>query len=185
MMKKLILFLLIGFVSFSAFAQKVDTIKHWVGGVQMLSTNDVIQNLSESKQFSIFVSLIDKAGLTDSIRNMSSVTIIAPDNKAFGNKGEKWLDTVGSPGYTPLLKKFILNYIIQGQLLAKDIKKQADANNGQAVLTTVSGHKLTASINPDRNIVLTDEHGDQGIISKFDVPEKNGILDVLNTVLLP
>ena len=68
---------------------------------------------------------------------------------------------------------------------AKDIQKKINANNGQATFTTIAGSKLIAKIDSNRNIVLIDENGGQSIISKFNIQQSNGMLHIINAVLVP
>jgi uncharacterized surface protein with fasciclin (FAS1) repeats len=81
---------------------------------------------------------------------------------------------------------YLLTYhAIAGRLTARDIARKINANNGEAVFTTIAGSKLTAKIDVNRNIVLVDENGNESIISKFDIPQSNGILHIVTSVLVP
>ena len=75
--------------------------------------------------------------------------------------------------------------LLQARLTAHDIERKINANNGEATFTTIAGTKLTAKIDENRNIVLIDENGGQSIISKFDIPQSNGILHIVTSVLVP
>jgi uncharacterized surface protein with fasciclin (FAS1) repeats len=185
-MKKFVLIVLISCCSSFVFAQKVDTIKRWLGGVQMLSTNDVMQNLSQSKQFSIFVSLINKAGLTDSLKISGPITVFAPDNKAFENKGQAWMDTIEKPTNKIFLQAMIMAHVFKGVITSKQIAREIQQNKGFAMLNSSNGMIWAAKIDSNRNIVILYKNGQgNNVVSKFDIPQKNGALFVLNSVLGP
>jgi len=116
---------------------------------------------------------------------LNPVTVFVPDDKAFSTMNAAMLDTLEKPANRQALANLLLYHIINGKITAKDILRQIHANNGQAILTTLSGHKLVATINTARNIVLTDENGGQSIISKFDIRQKNGLMDMITAVLMP
>ena len=169
----------------SAFAQKADTIKKRVDGSIALSTNDISTNLSQIKQLARFNELAHDAGLDSLLHAAGPITVLAPDQHAWAQSGIDVADSLTKPANKPLLTRFLLNHIIRGSLSSKDLKKQIDENSGSATLTTLEGGKITAAINADRNIVLTDENNKPAIISRFDIPASNGKIQILNGVLQP
>jgi uncharacterized surface protein with fasciclin (FAS1) repeats len=76
-------------------------------------------------------------------------------------------------------------HAIPGRLTVKDIQRKINSSGGQATFTTIAGSKLIAKIDGNRNIVLVDENGGESIISKFDVLQSNGMLHIVNAVLMP
>jgi len=156
-----------------------------VDGVQMLSTNDIIENISLSKKHSILLKALDYAGLIETFKSKGPITIFAPDNQAFEKISSGKLDSLLKPA-----NKFELSYIltyhaIAGRITTKDIAKKIKINNGGVTFTTISGGKLVAKIDSNRNIILIDENGGKSIIQHFDIPQSNGMLHTINAVLMP
>ncbi len=189
-MKRLILFLallscttfVLGQKADSAAARQVKTKN--VDGAMMTSANDLFANLSASPQFSVLVKLINAAGTADSLKN-GTITFFAPTDKAFDKLPAGTVDSVLLTKHRPDLINLLNSHIVSGKLTSKDIDKLIKAGNGQVALTTVAGGTLTARINENRNILLADENCNQGVVSRLDIEQRNGILFVINEVLLP
>jgi uncharacterized surface protein with fasciclin (FAS1) repeats len=192
-MKKTILILALSLVTLSSFAQ-TDTAKkstpkqpaakiRMVGGAQMSSANDVVKNLSKSKNYTVFVSMLTATGLSETLKT-STYTVFAPTDDAFKKLPAGTVDTLMKPEHLADLTKQVNSYIVQGKLRSADIAKQIKTN-GQASITTLSGSTLTATINSDRNIVLTDANGNQAIVSQFDIDQSNGLVDIITAPLTP
>jgi len=184
-MKRLILIFVLGLSCLFVSAQKTDTVKRWIDGVQIRSTDDVFEIASQIKQLSKFVSLLNYSGLTDTIKSKGLVTLFAPDNNAIAKMHEAIYDSLSKPTTKWQLANLLKCYIVLGRFTSKDISALIRKNNGQAILTTLSGSTLTATIDANRNIVLTDMNGEQSIISMFDIQGKNGILDIITSPLFP
>lgn len=156
-----------------------------VDGTKMISSNDIIENITQSKEYTTLVTVIEDAGLTETFKSKGPITVFAPTNMAFDKMPAGQLDTLLKPGH-----KFDLNYLltyhaIAGRLTARDIAHKINSSNGIAVFTTLAGSKLIARIDENRNIVLVDENGGESIISKFDIEQSNGILHIVTAVLVP
>jgi uncharacterized surface protein with fasciclin (FAS1) repeats len=184
-MKKITLLVFLLFSYSLLFAQTIPVVTRVVNGTTMSSANDVIENASRYKDLSTFVQLVDTAGLAQTFKATNPITVFAPNNQAFLKLDKAIMDTLLKPSHKQKLTKLLLTHVISGKISSKDIAKQISLNNGQAILTTMAGTKLTATIDANRNIVLTDENGGNSIISKFDIQQKNGILDIVNSVLIP
>jgi len=189
MMKRLITILLFFNVSM-AFAQKADSVlaktvkvKN-VDGTLMASSKDLIDNLSASPQFTTLVKVINVAGLTENLKT-GTITFFAPTNQAFDKLPTGVLDTLLLPAHKAALINLVNYHTLQGRVTSKDIERQIKAGNGQATFTTLAGGTLTARINENRNIVLTDDNGGQSIVTRLDIDQSNGILFVINAVLQP
>lgn len=188
-MKKLLLFVFVlTFLSGSlAFAQHTDSaaIKQGkarnIDGVIMKPSNTIMENLSASPNFSTLVNVIKAAQLTGG----EPITLFAPTNKAFEKLAPGQLDTLLLPAHKTELANLLSYHVLAGRITSKDIERQIKAGNGQATLTTLSGGILTAKINENRNIVLTDENGGQSVISTFDIPQSNGMIHIVTAVLMP
>jgi uncharacterized surface protein with fasciclin (FAS1) repeats len=197
-MKKWVVFALLVLNGAVLFAQKtvtvnpvIDTVKaKWgkikiVDGVAMISSNDVVENITLSKEYSVLVTAIQNAGLTDTFKSKGPITIFAPTNQAFEKLPAGQLDTLLKPNHKLDLSNLLTYHAIAGRISAKDIERKINSNNGQAAFTTIAGSILTAKIDSNRNIVLIDENGGESIISKFDIQQSNGMLHVVNSVLIP
>ena len=188
-MKKLLIIILL-FNTMVTFAQKSDSVAAKasktknVDGTLMFSAKDVIGNISASPQLTTLVKLIDSAGLADNLKT-GTIAVFAPTNQAFDKLVPGTLDTLLKPNHKNDLVVLVNNHIIQGKLTSKDIDSQIKAGNGQAVFTTLSGGTLTARINENRNIVLTDDNGGQSIVTRLDIEQSNGILFIVSAVLQP
>ena len=189
MMNKLFLFLLIVFNSSLVFAQKTDSTASKPGkarnvdGAIMNPSKTIQENISASPNFSTLTSTI--LADTTNIFSGNPITVFAPDNKAFGRLPAGTIDTLLLPNHKSDLLHLLKYHAIAGKVTSSDIERQIKAGNGQAKFTTLSGKTLTAKINENRNIVLTDENGGQSIISRLDVQQSNGLLFVVTQVLLP
>ena len=175
----------------SAQTNVIDSVKSKLGktkiveGTPMLSSNDIVENISLSKNYSILLKAIDDAGLTETFKSKGPITIFAPDNLAFGKLTPGKLDSLLLPAHKDDLSYLLTYHAIAGRLTAKEISRKINSSNGLAVFTTIAGSRLTAKIDSNRNIVLIDENGGLSVISRFDIPQSNGMLHAVNAVLVP
>jgi uncharacterized surface protein with fasciclin (FAS1) repeats len=197
-MKKWPLLIFLVFFGLSLFAQTTvvvnpvnDTVKaKWgkikiVDGTKMISSNDIIENITQSKEYTTLVAAIEDAGLTDTFKSKGPITIFAPTNQAFDKLPAGELDSLLKPNHKLDLSYMLTYHAIAGRLTARDIARKINSNNGEATFITIAGSKITAKIDSNRNIVLIDENGGESIISKFDIQQSNGMLHVVNSVLVP
>jgi uncharacterized surface protein with fasciclin (FAS1) repeats len=188
-MKKLLTILLLLNVSL-VFAQKADSAlakivkTKNVDGTVMSSSKDLMDNLSASPQFTTLVKAINAAGLAENLKT-GTITFFAPANQAFDKLPPGVLDTLLLPAHKAALINLVNYHTLQGKVTSKDIERQIKAGNGQAAFTTLAGDTLTARINENRNIVLTDANGGQSIVARLDIDQSNGILFMVTAVLLP
>jgi len=145
---------------------------------------DSIKFESAKKQLTTFFTAIHTAGL-DSLLNGEPATILAPDDQAFAKLPAGMLDSLLKPANKTALVNFLNDHVIPGKLGSKDVAKLIHENNGQTMFTTLSGIKLTAKINANRNIVFIDERGNECIVKQFDILQGNTIIFVISSVILP
>jgi uncharacterized surface protein with fasciclin (FAS1) repeats len=189
-MRKLtfIIFLLTN-VSF-AFAQKTDSLSSVkvktknIDGTVMSSSKDIIENISSSPEFTKLITAIKAADIAENLKS-GTITFFAATNTAFDKLGPGMLDSLLLPIHKAALVNLLNYHAVSGKITSKDIERQIKAGNGQATLTTISGRILTARINENRNIVLTDENGGQSVVTRLDIEQSNGMLFIVNAVLLP
>jgi len=156
-----------------------------VDGIRMISSNDVIENITQSKEYTTLVSIIADAGLTDTFKSKGPITVFAPTNAAFEKLPAGELDSLLKPSHKLDLNYLLTYHAIAGRLTARDIARKINSGNGQAIFTTLAGSKITAKIDGNRNIVLVDENGGESVISKFDIQQSNGMLHIVTSVLVP
>ncbi|WP_183572214.1 fasciclin domain-containing protein [Mucilaginibacter sp. X5P1] len=182
-MKKSILLLLFIVNTTLLFAQKTDTLKRSIDGTAIRSTDDIIESISKIKRLSKFAEFLNYSGLIDTIKSIGPITIFAPDNNGIV-KLDSFYNALSKPEHKWQLAAVLKCYIVKGRFTSKDVLNLIRKNHGQAILNTLSG-TLTATIDANRNIVLTDMNGGQSIISIFDIQQKNGILDIITATLFP
>ncbi|WP_295798459.1 fasciclin domain-containing protein [Mucilaginibacter sp.] len=156
-----------------------------VNGVAMISSNNIIENITLSKEYSTLVTAIEDAGLTETFKSKGPITFFAPTNQAFEKLPAGELDTLLKPNHKLDLNYLITSHAIVGKVTVKDIQHKINSNNGEATFRTIAGTTLIARIDSNRNIVLIDDNGGQSIISKFDIQQSNGMLHIVNAVLVP
>ncbi len=197
-MKRWIVFVLFALNSSLLVAQKtnvinpvIDTVKaKWgkikiVDGTAMISSNDIIENMALSKEYTTLINAINAADLTETFKSKGPITVFAPTNQAFNKLPAGTLDSLLKPDHKLDLNYLLTYHAIAGRVSARDIEKKINSNNGEATFTTIAGSKLTAKIDTNHNIILIDENGGESVISKFDVQQSNGLLHVVNSVLIP
>jgi len=183
-MKKLTLLLLFVLNTSMLFAQKTDTVKKWVDGVMIKSTDNIVESISQIKDLSKFDTLLKYSGLADTIKIKGPVTIFAPDNKALTSSTGIFYDSLCTPAHKWQLANVLKCYIVQGRFTSVDILKLIRKGNGHTELMTLAG-PITARIDTNRNIVLMDMNHEESVISKFDIRQKDGILDIVTAILFP
>ena len=186
-----LIFLLIVFSTSVVFAQRADSASKLaakarnIEGSVISSSGNIVQSIFSAPNFSILAQAIKSARLTDTLSTINPITVFAPDNKAFGKLAPGVLDTLMLPTHIADLKNLILNHIVSGRTTSRDINRQIKAGNSQVNLTTLARGTLTAKINENRNIVLTNPTGAQSVISSFDIQQNNGVLHIITAVLMP
>jgi len=155
-----------------------------VGGQEMYPTKDIIDNAVNSADHTTLVAAVKAAGLVDTLKGPGPFTVFAPTNEAFAKLPAGTVDTLLKPENRDMLTKILTYHVVSGRWGAAEIKKQIKEGHGQATLKTVSGGTLTAMMQGE-NIVLKDEKGDMSIVTIPNVFQSNGVIHVVDTVLLP
>ena len=191
-MKKLLLLSLLIYCT-TVLAQTIDTTAHVptigtlknTAGDGMQPTNNIVQNIASSNELSVFYNFIKSTNLTQTYESKGPITVFVPVNAAFENLPVGKLDSLSKPIRVWELTGIMTYHAVEGKLKAKDIEKQINAHQGTATFTTLSGATLIAKIDSNRNIILQDENGGQSIINRFDIEQSNGIMHIVNKVLIP
>ena len=156
-----------------------------VGGAAMLPTSDIVENASKSKEHTTLVEAIETAGLTDTLKASGPFTVFAPTNDAFAKLPAGTLDTLKQSANKEKLADVVEYHVVPGKLTSRDLALAVARANGNATLKTVEGEDLTVSINAEKNLQITDTKGNIALVTMFDVEQSNGIMHVINNVLLP
>jgi uncharacterized surface protein with fasciclin (FAS1) repeats len=155
-----------------------------VGGAAMYPSKDIIDNAVNSKDHTTLVAAVKAAGLVDTLKGKGPFTVFAPTNEAFAKLPEGTVDTLLKPENKGTLTKVLTYHVVPGRLDARALGKKIRDGNGSAMLTTASGGMLTAMMQGDK-IVIKDDTGDLSTVTIADVYQSNGVIQVVDTVLLP
>jgi uncharacterized surface protein with fasciclin (FAS1) repeats len=142
-------------------------------------------NLSMVKGFSQFYKLMDAAGLTETFRSRGPITIFVPDDLALAKLSAAKTDSLLMHNNLPQLIALVSYHAIPGKLTLAKIAKQIDGKTGLATFTTLSGGKLYAKYDGNRNLILVDETGHQAIVTRDGIKQHNGLFNIIDTVLQP
>ncbi len=156
-----------------------------VGGSPMSPKKNIVENAVNSKDHTTLVAAVKAAGLVDTLSGKGPFTVFAPTNEAFDKLPAGTVDTLVKPESKDQLTKILTYHVVAGDLSAKDLMKQIKAGNGTATLTTVQGEKLMASSTDGKTIQLKDEKGDVANVTIANVKQSNGVIHVIDTVLMP
>ena len=169
----------IGVAALPAFAAEV-----MVGGAAMYPTKDIIDNAVNSKDHTTLVAAVKAAGLVDTLKGKGPFTVFAPTNAAFAALPAGTVDTLLKPENKATLTKVLTYHVVAGDMDAAALTKAITAGGGKAVLKTVSGGTLTA-MKSGSGISVTDEKGGVAMVTIADVKQSNGVIHVVDKVLLP
>jgi len=150
----------------------------------MYATKNIVQNAVNSKDHTTLVAAVKAAGLVDTLRGAGPYTVFAPVNAAFEKLPAGTVDTLLKPENKDQLVKVLTYHVIAGKVSSSDLVKMIKDGGGKAELTTVEGGKITASIS-DGKVILTDEKGGTATVTIADVFQSNGVIHVVDSVLLP
>ena len=181
-MKKLASVFVLALISVSSFAQMQRV--PMVGGAVMSPTKNIVENASNSKDHTTLVAAVKAAGLVETLSGAGPFTVFAPTNSAFDKLPAGTVETLIKPESKEMLTGILTYHVVAGKLSATDILAMIKDGNGAAVMTTVQGQKLTASLKGS-SVVLTDAKGGTSMVTVADVNQSNGIIHVIDSVLLP
>jgi uncharacterized surface protein with fasciclin (FAS1) repeats len=153
-----------------------------VGGAAMSSSQTIVQNASKAPNLTTLVSLVKKAGLVETLSGPGPFTVFAPTNDAFAKIPKATLTAVGNDPAT--LKKVLTYHVVAGKFDAAAIEAKIKAGGGKAMLKTVEGDDLTAMMDGS-NLVLVDAKGGKSTVTTADVYQSNGVVHVIDSVLMP
>jgi uncharacterized surface protein with fasciclin (FAS1) repeats len=155
-----------------------------VGGAPMYPTKNIIENAVNSKDHTTLVAAVKAAGLVETLSSAGPFTVFAPTNAAFDKLPAGTVATLLKPENKATLTAVLTYHVVAGKMNAKDIAAAIKAGGGKAVLTTVQGGKLTAMMVGPK-LVLTDTKGGKSTVTIADVNQSNGVIHVVDTVVMP
>jgi uncharacterized surface protein with fasciclin (FAS1) repeats len=155
-----------------------------VGGAPMYANKDIIDNAVNSKDHTTLVAAVKAAGLVQTLKGPGPFTVFAPTNAAFAALPAGTVDTLLKPENKATLTKVLTYHVVAGKMDAAALTKAIDAGGGKATLTTVSGGTLTATKSAGA-IMIGDESGGTAKVTIADVIQSNGVIHVVDKVLLP
>lgn len=155
-----------------------------VGGAAMYPTKNIVENAINSKDHTTLVAAVKAAGLVDTLMSAGPFTVFAPTNAAFDKLPAGTVDTLVKPENKKMLTSILTYHVVAGKMTSTDIAAAIKAGNGTAMLTTVQGEKLTAKMMGDK-LVLTDAKGGNSTVTIANVMQSNGVIHVVDTLLMP
>jgi uncharacterized surface protein with fasciclin (FAS1) repeats len=156
-----------------------------VGGQSMLPSKDIVDNAVNSADHTTLVAAVKAAGLVDTLKSKGPFTVFAPTNAAFAKLPAGTVDTLLKPENKATLTKVLTYHVVPGKYDFAALSKLIAKGHGKANLKTASGGMLTFSMNGMHNIMVADENGGMANITTYDVYQSNGVIEVIDTVLMP
>ncbi len=156
-----------------------------VGGAPMYSSKNIIQNAVNSKDHTTLVAAVKAAGLVDTLEGAGPFTVFAPTNAAFAKLPAGTVDTLLKPENKATLTKVLTYHVVPGRMTAVSLMKAVKDGEGEAHLKTVAGEDLTVKQAGPGKLTVTDAKGDVANVTIADVLQSNGVIHVVDTVLLP
>ncbi len=155
-----------------------------VGGAAMFPTKNIIENAVNSKVHTTLVAAVKAAGLVDTLSSPGPFTVFAPTNAAFAKLPAGTVETLVKPESKDTLTAILTYHVVAGRVTSADVLKAIRAGRGVGTLTTVQGGKLTARL-VGKRIVITDAKGGRSTVTTANVMQSNGVIHVVDSVLLP
>ncbi|TAJ54356.1 MAG: fasciclin domain-containing protein [Chitinophagaceae bacterium] len=179
-MKKIVLVIMSAFVLQASYAQKPVE----VGGAAMYATKNIVENAVNSKDHTTLIAEVKAAGLVETLQSAGPFTVFAPTNAAFDKLPAGTVASLVQPENKATLTKILTYHVVAGKLDVNAIAQLIKEGNGTVVLKTVSGGTLKASMQGNK-LVLTDEKGGMSTVTIQNVYQSNGVIHVIDTVVLP
>ncbi|KAG1460645.1 hypothetical protein G6F57_014285 [Rhizopus arrhizus] len=155
-----------------------------VGGAEMYPSKTIVQNAINSKDHTTLVAAVKAAGLVDTLNGAGPFTVFAPTNAAFGKLPAGTVDTLVKPENKAQLTKILTYHVVPGNYSSAQLMADARKHGGKAMLKTVEGESLTVALH-DGKLWVIDAKGGKAGISIADVGQSNGVIHVIDSVLMP
>jgi uncharacterized surface protein with fasciclin (FAS1) repeats len=156
-----------------------------VGGAPMYPSKNIVQNAVNSKDHTTLVAAVKAAGLVDTLSGPGPFTVFAPTNAAFAKLPAGTVDNLLKPENKPTLVKVLTYHVVPGRMTAVNLMKAVKDGEGEAHLKTVAGEDLIVKQAGPGKLTVTDSKGDVAMVTIADVLQSNGVIHVIDTVMLP
>jgi len=190
-MKRISAFLLAGVTAFAISATVAGLVPvsasettTMVGGAPMYPSRNIVQNAVNSKDHTTLVAAVKVAGLVQTLEGPGPFTVFAPTNDAFAKLPDGTVATLLKPENKQTLTNVLTYHVVPGRLTTKDLRERIVAGGGKAELNTVQGGTLTIQ-EKNGKLWVIDAKGDTAEITISNVMQSNGVIQVINTVMLP
>lgn len=183
-MKKTILAAFAAALALSTLTATAQTKDPKVGGAEMFPSKTIVANAVNSPIHTTLVAAVKAAGLVDTLNSAGPFTVFAPTDDAFAKLPAGTVGTLVKPENHDTLAKILTYHVVAGRISSKELAAWIHKGHGSYALKTVSGGTLTASMR-GHSIILTDEKGGVSTITTADVFQSNGVIHVVDTVLMP
>ncbi|WP_263263861.1 fasciclin domain-containing protein [Pseudomonas sp. RIT-PI-S] len=155
-----------------------------VGGAPMYPDKTIVENASHSKDHTTLVAAVKAADLVDTLNGKGPFTVFAPTNEAFAKLPAGTVDTLVKPEHKADLTKILTYHVVPGALSAQQLMADAKMHGGKTELKTVQGETLTVMVH-DGKLWVMDAKGGKAAVTIADVMQSNGVVHVIDTVLMP
>jgi len=183
-MRKFATALFAGAVAFSALGTVAYAKNPMVGGAAMYANKNIIENAVNSKDHTTLVAAVKAAGLVETLEGKGPFTVFAPTNEAFAALPKGTVDTLLKPENKAKLAKILTCHVVAAKAMSSDVKKMVKADGGMHKVKTVGGCELTLK-DKGGKVTVTDENGNVAHVTIADVKQSNGVIHVIDKVLLP
>lgn len=156
-----------------------------VGGATMYPSKNIVENAVNSQDHTTLVAAVKAAGLVETLSGPGPFTVFAPTNKAFDKLPKGTVETLVKPESKATLTNILTYHVVAGKMSAADLMKAIKDGGGKAMLKTVAGGNLTAMMKGSKKIELTDAKGGKSTVTIADVNQSNGVIHVIDSVLMP
>src|SRR5882672_4983463 len=167
-----------------SFAQMMKEQTVTVGGAPMYPSKNIIENAVNSKDHTTLVAAVKAAGLVDTLQGAGPFTVFAPTNEAFAALPAGTVENLLKPENKDMLVKILTCHVVGAKAMAKDVMKMVDDDKGMHPVKTLGGCTFTAMYEGDK-VMLKDENGTVANVTIADVGQSNGVIHVIDKVLLP
>lgn len=169
-------------MSLNATAQKEKTVE--VGGAPMYPSKNIIENAVNSKDHTTLVAAVKAAGLVETLSGPGPFTVFAPTNAAFDKLPKGTVDNLLKPENKGQLSGVLTYHVLAGKFNAMDVMAAIKKGGGKATMKTVAGGELTFSMKGDK-VMVSDASGGMALVTIADVNQSNGVIHVVDSLLLP
>lgn len=171
-------------LSGNAAAQKMKEKTVMVGGAAMYPSKNIVENAVNSKDHTTLVAAVKAAGLVETLQSEGPFTVFAPTDAAFAKLPAGTVDNLVKPENKEMLTKILTYHVLPGKYSSKQVWAAVKAGNGKAMMKTVAGEELTFWTKGN-DLYVTDAKGNKAKVTIADVNQSNGVIHVIDTVLLP